>query len=119
VTSLSFFASFLRAFFQGDLSIEEAAMQKRNLQKAAVLLVCFAFLGLSGSRLSANQAKATRISFSILLKYPAQFLANLFPGLRNIIKVERPNHVQPNVNCPAITIKPAGAVRSVRLSGGD
>jgi hypothetical protein len=94
-------------------------MRKRNLQKAVVLLVCFAFLGLSASGLSAAPQKSTKISFSLLFKMPAQLLIKLFPGLQNIIKVEQPTQIQPTTDSLAKTIKITGTIKSIRLSGGD
>jgi hypothetical protein len=94
-------------------------MRKRNLQKAVVLLICFAFLGLSASGLSADPQKTTGLSFRLLLKYPAQLLVNLFPGLRNVIKVDEPTPVQPATISSTITIKPTGTIKSIRLNGGD
>jgi hypothetical protein len=94
-------------------------MRKRNLQKAVVLLVCFAFLGLSASGLSADPQKTTRLSFSLLLKYPAQLLVSLFPGLGKVIKVDEPTSLQPGKDGSIITVKPIGTIKSIRLSGRD
>lgn len=94
-------------------------MRKRNLQKAVVLLVCFAFLGFSASGLSADPQKTTTLSFGLLLKYPAQLLVNLFPSLGKVIKIDVPAPAQSGTNGSIITVKPAGTIKSVRLNGGD
>jgi hypothetical protein len=97
-------------------------MRKRNLQKAVVLLLCVAFLGLSASGLSAattTTQKPTKVSFSLLFRYPVQLLLNLFPGLRNIIKIDPPAPVQSGTTSSTRTIKPTGTIKSIRLSGGD
>jgi hypothetical protein len=97
-------------------------MRKRNLQKAVVLVVCFAFLGLSASGLSAattSQQPAKPGFFSMLLKLPAQWLVALFPGLRNIINPPQPTQVQPPTSSSNKVIKPTGTIKSIRLSGGD
>jgi hypothetical protein len=94
-------------------------MRKRNLQKAVVLLVCFAFLGLSASGLSAAPQKSTKISFSLLFKMPAQLLVKLFPGLQNIIKVEQPTQIQPGNSSSTKTIKTLADISILRPSGKD
>jgi hypothetical protein len=94
-------------------------MRKRNLQKAVVLLVCFAFLGLSASGLSADPQKTTRLSFGLLLKYPAQLLVSLFPGRRNVIKVDQPTPVQPGTNSLNKVVKITADIVILRPSGKD
>jgi len=96
-------------------------MRKRNLQKAVVLVVCFAFLGLSASGLSAatTSQKPVKVTFSMLIKYPAQWLVALFPGLRNIINPPQPTQVQPPTSSSTKVIKTTGTIKSIRLSGGD
>jgi hypothetical protein len=96
-------------------------MRKRNLQKAVILLVCFAFLGLSASGLSAatTSQKATQLSFSLLINRPSLFLVSLFPGLRKILNVDDPNQIQPPSSSSVKTVKPAGTIKSIRLNGGD
>ena len=94
-------------------------MRKRNVQKAVVLLVFLSFLGLSASGLMAGTTsdRSVRLSFSLLLKNPAQFLAALFPGLRGILKIDNPS--QPPSSSAVKVIKPTGTIKSIRLSGGD
>jgi len=90
-------------------------MRKRNLQKAVVLVVCFAFLGLSASGLSAAPAKSTKVSFALLLSNPAQFLVSIFPGLRSILGVDQATQTDP----ASKTVKTTGTVRSIKLSVKD
>jgi hypothetical protein len=94
-------------------------MRKRNLQKAVVLLVCFAFLGLSASGLSADPQKTTRLSFSLLLKYPAQLLVSLFPSLGKVIKINEPTPVQPGKDGSSKAIKKTADITILRPSGKD
>jgi hypothetical protein len=94
-------------------------MRKRNLQKAVVLLVCFAFLGLSASGLSAAPRKSSQLSFKMLINEPGLFLVTLIPALRNIIKVDPPAQVQPTTSNSSKLIKTTGTIKSIRLSGGD
>jgi hypothetical protein len=93
-------------------------MRKRNLQKAVVLVVCFAFLGLSASGLSADENKPIKLSFSLLFKKPGLFLVTLIPGLRPIIG-DQPAQVQPGTSNSTKTILPTGTIKVIRLSGGD
>jgi hypothetical protein len=94
-------------------------MRKRNLTKAAVLLVCFAFLGLSASGLTAAPQKSSKISFGLLLKVPAQILFRLFPGLRNIVKIEQPPQLQPGNSSSLKSIKTMAEISILRPSGKD
>lgn len=94
-------------------------MRKRNLQKAVVLLVCFAFLGLSASGLSADPQRTTRLSFGLLLKYPAQLLVSLFPGLGKVIKVDEPTSLQPGKDGLSKVIKKTADIAILRPSGKD
>jgi len=94
-------------------------MRKRNLQKAVVLLVCFAFLGLSASGLSAAPQTTTKLSFKMLVRQPGLFLVTLIPALRNIINVDQPTQVQPSTLSSSKLIKTTGTIKSIRLSGGD
>jgi len=97
-------------------------MRKRNLQKAVALLVCFAFLGLSASGLSAattSQQPAKSGFFSTLLKLPAQWLVALFPGLRNIINPDQPTQIQPPTSSSIKNIKTTADIMILRPSGKD
>lgn len=96
-------------------------MRKRNLQKAVVLVVCFAFLGLSASGLSAapTSQKPAKLTFSMLLKVPAQWLVALFPGLRNIINPPQPTQVQPPMSNSINRIRMAADIMILRPSGKD
>lgn len=97
-------------------------MRKRNLQKAVVLVVCFAFLGLSASGLSAattSQQPARPGFFSMLLKVPAQWLVALFPGLRNIINPNQPTQVQPPTPSSINKIRTTADIMILRPSGKD
>ncbi len=89
-------------------------MRKRNLQKAVVLVICFAFLGLSASGLSAAPQKSTKVSFALLFSNPAQFLVSVFPGLRSILNVEQPTQTD-----SMKTVKTTGTIKSIRLSTKD
>ncbi len=93
-------------------------MRKRNVQKAVVLLVFLSFLGLSASGLMAGttstSGKTVKLSFSLLFRNPAQFLATLFPGLFG-----RNNPGQTANQGQVITVKPTGTIKSIKLSGGD
>jgi len=93
-------------------------MRKRTLQKAAVVLVFFSFLGLSATGLMAGTTtdRSVKLSFSLLFKNPAQFLAVLFPGLRGFLGLNNP---QPPSTSTVKVIKPTGTIKSIRLSGGD
>ena len=94
-------------------------MRKRTLQKAAVVLVFFSFLGLSATGLMAGTTttdRSAKLSFSLLFKNPAQFLAVLFPGLRGLFGLNNP---QPPSTSAVKVIKPTGTIKSIRLSGGD
>lgn len=94
-------------------------MRKRNVQKAVVVLVFLSFLGLSASGLMAGTTsdRSVKLSFSLLFRSPAQFLAALFPGLRGILKIDNPS--QPPSSDTVKVIKPTGTIKSIRLSGGD
>jgi len=90
-------------------------MRKRNLQKAVVLVICFAFLGLSASGLSAAPQKSTKVSFALLFSNPAQFLVSVFPGLRSIFNIDQPAQV----DSTSKTVKTAGTVKAIKLSIKD
>jgi hypothetical protein len=109
----------LRSFSQGELSAKEAAMRKRNVQKAVVVLVFLSFLGLSASGLMAGTTsdRSVKLSFSLLFRSPAQFLAALFPGLRGILKIDNPS--QPPSSDTVKVIKPTADITVVKLSGRD
>jgi len=95
-------------------------MRKRNLQKAVVLLVCLAFLGLSASGLSAaTTSQTTKLSFSLLLNRPALFLITLIPGLRNILNPGDPYQVQPPSSGSVISVKTTADIAIVKTSGKD
>ena len=97
-------------------------MRKRNLQKAVVLVVCFAFLGLSASGLSAAPSTQQPVKsgfFSTLLKVPAQWLVALFPGLRNIINPPQPTQVQPPTLSSTKKIRTTADIMILRPSGKD
>ncbi|MGA2532798.1 MAG: hypothetical protein ABSG19_07135 [Candidatus Aminicenantales bacterium] len=96
-------------------------MRKRNLQKAVVLVVCYAFLGLSASGLSAatTSQKPAKLTFSMLLKVPAQWLVALFPGLRNIINPDQPTQLQPPTSSSANKIRTTADIMILRPSSKD
>ena len=97
-------------------------MRKRNLQKAVVLVVCFAFLGLSASGLSAATTSQQPVKsgfFSMLLKIPAQWLVALFPGLRTIINPPQPAQVQPPTSSSINKIRTTADIMILRPSGRD
>jgi hypothetical protein len=94
-------------------------MRKRNLQKAVVLLMCFAFLGLSASGLSAAQQKPAKVSVRMLFNNPGLFLVSLFPGLRNIINPDQPTQVQPPTSSSTNKIRTTADIMILRPSGKD
>ncbi len=96
-------------------------MRKRNLQKAVVLLVFLSFLGISASGAYAGTSSQTTVkpTLSLLFRAPAQFLVALFPGLRNLFKIDNPNQVQPPSTSTVKIVKPTGTIKSIRLGGGD
>jgi hypothetical protein len=94
-------------------------MRKRNLQKAVVLLICFAFLGLSASGLWAADQKQTHSTFRVILKAPVQFLVNLFPWLRGLLNPDDQGQVQPPATSSVNTIRPTADITILRPSGKD
>ena len=90
-------------------------MRKRNLQKAVVLMICLAFLGLSASGLSAAPVKTTKLSISMLFSHPVQYLVSVFPGLKSILGDPATQTTQ----TPAKIVKPTADIKIVRLSDRD
>ncbi len=93
-------------------------MRKRNLQKAVVLMICLAFLGLSASGLSAAPAKSAKVSISMLFSHPIQYLVSVFPGLKSIFGDPSSQPAQTTDGTTQI-IKQTGTIKSVKLSTKD
>jgi hypothetical protein len=93
-------------------------MRKRNLQKAVVLFMCFAFLGLSASGLWAADQKQAPSTFRVILKAPVHFLANFFPWLRSLLNPDY-GQVQPPATTSVNTIRTAADITILRPSGKD
>lgn len=93
-------------------------MRKRNLQKAVVLMICLAFLGLSASGLSAAPVKTTKLSISMLFSHPVQYLVSVFPGLKSIFGDPATQPTQTTDGTSPI-IKQTGTIKSVKLSTKD
>jgi hypothetical protein len=94
-------------------------MRKRNLQKAVVLFMCFAFLGLSASGLWAADQKQAHTTLRVILKAPVSFLANIFPWLRSLLNPDYPGQVQPPATTTVNTIRTTADITILRPSGRD